>query len=1013
MAVLSPTQLSNLRTKIARAVPYLSVLQPVVLLQALVNDAGVTRGQRSIPYNTGSGTGFAVIDNGMTMQVDTIDGTQIIRVKSITGTQASGTVEIDENGIDFTNGIQIRILHHFEVHPVPPSIRGGTFYKFYSTAYTNQNTQQNPVAIAGTHRAGFLSAGSITFDLDASPSYAIATGATIASYAWTCVKNGGGTTGITIASAASAVTTVSFTVAGQYWLSLQVTDSNGKIINTHRAIFVYDANNLPYKYFTIESFTGDWTAGGWRVSLNATGDVDLTEFPDWTLVVLWYQNYLTSTAGYVNLWGISDEILTCGYLRQDTDSDLFQDGKGSVSFQITTIDDLLNNVTPLGSVSLNATSAPSAWWQYASDMTAGKSVHHLLLWQAWGIFQCVDVYGLTDNALGVKNTDYTEPSLLQQINGFAFNRGIFAKLMSDRLGRLWFVEDSQMLNDAGRAALDTVMTIIEDDISGDVGVVRSPEQSIAFTQIDGFKYDGSVSTPYISIIPGYTESSISYIIPEQRGGSLASVSNQILSSQTDSNEKLGRYHALQNNNPRELRFANLSNYIGAFDIIPSIGWYDWGIANSDLRRNTDLFGRLSICRNITAQFDHNAGTIITNVVLEPEAIGPDGIVGNYPTGYPVTTLPTPDWDESLPSVIMAYRDNTNSNVGRTVVGIPGTITMGTPVTFEAGATSWISVVGLSATKALVCFRDEGDSNQGKAVVLTIAGSVVTPGTAAIFETGNTTHISACMMTATQVMVCYRDNGNSNQGTACILNISGTTVTPATSVVFETGATQYVSVTALTATKAIVTYSDVGNSQHGTACVLDVAASVITPATPAVFHGAAITRTGVDALTSNSAVVVFALTSNSLAVLTITGITTTFTPNGGYTLDATNGAFDDTTPGDHWVRAASATQCICAYQSANLVGLDFRIFTNAFTITTGGTVVIPGTPTEVGSFVNTHDEMACIALTSGTSGIVFYGDALTNGRAVTVDFVGGTVTSQNDEVVANVVHTTYTSIDTLE
>lgn len=1012
MAVLSPTQLSNLRTKIARPEPYLSIFQPVILLTCLINDPTITRGSRSIIYNTGSGTGFATIGDGQTLEVDTADGTQVIRVKTITGNQTSGTITIDENGIDFADGQTVRIKHFYEVHPIPPSIRNGIFYKFYNRVYTNENVLTNPVAIAGTHRAGFLSGGSIVFDLDATPSYAIATGATIVSYQWACVHNGGGTSGITIAAATNATTTITLTTADQYWLSLTVTDSNGKSATTYRAIFVYDTVTLPYKDFTLQSFTGDWAAGGWRISLNATGDVDLSEFPDWTLVVLWYQNKLNSTSGYVNLWGVSDEILTCGYLRQDTDTDQFNDGTGNVSFQITTIDDLLNSVTPLGSVSLNASSAPSAWWQYASDMTAGKSVHHLMYWQAWGIFQCVDVYGLTDNTLGVKNTDYTEPSILQQVNGFAYNRGIFAKLVCDRLGRLWFVEDSQMLNTAGRAALDTVMTILEADISGDVGLVRSPEQAIAFSQIDGFKFDGTTSTPYISIIPGYNESSVSFIIPEQRGGSLASVSNQILSSQTDSNEKIGRYHALQNNNPKELRFANPSNYIGAFDIVPSIGWYEWGIANSDLRRNIELFERLFICRNVTAQFDHNAGTILTSVVLEPEAIGPDGIVGNYPTGYPTPTLPTPDWEETLPSVVMAYSDQTNSFIGRAVIGVPGSISVGTPVTFEAGATSWISVVALSSTKAVVCFRDEGDSNKGKACVLSISGTTITPGTAAIFETGNTTYIDACVLSSSQVLVSYRDGGNTNKGTACVLDISGTTVTPATPVVYEAGATSRISVTALTATKAITAYRDDDNSGYITACVLDVSGSVITAATPAVVHAEAVLQTGIATLSSNSAVVCYSVGGLVLASCTITGITTTFTSNATVALDSTNGAFDSTTPGNHWVQAASATQCIVAWQSAAYLGVDFRAMTQAFTID-GSDLPVPGTSTEVGSFTNSYDECVCIALTGDTTAVVFYGDDLTNGRALTLSFVGGTVTSNEDETTTNSAFILFTSIATLQ
>src|SRR3990172_6599339 len=699
MATVSPT---DLQTKQARASTYLSVFQPVTLLTALVNDAGATRGMRSIPYDTGSGSGFATIAAGQTLEVDTANGTKKTLVKSITGSQSTGTIQLYENSIVWGNNQSIRIKHFYEPHPIPPAIRSGVFYKFFDAAYSAQNLTPNPIAIAGSHRAGFLTAGSIAFALSASASYAIASGATISSYLWSCIHNGGAATGISFSSTTSATPTLTITEAGQYWLKLIVTDSNGKTQETYRALFVYSRGVTdPYKDFTIQSFTGDWQSGGWKVSLQATGDVELSDFPDGSLCVLWHENTFNDVAGYVNLWAISNEILTCGYLRQDNSQDNFDTGTGQATFQISTIDDLLNNVAELGSVSLNATASPTKWYEYASWMTAGRSIHHLLLWHAWGIFQCVDVLGLTSNTLGVKTTDYSESSLLQQVNGFAHDRGIFAKLICDRLGRMHLVADSQMLSDAARAALDTVFTITEADISGGVDLARSPEEQTTFTQLDGFSFNGSTSTPFISIIPGYRENSISYIMPEERGGSTAAVSNQVLADQTDSNMKVGRFHALQNNNPRELRFSNPYNGLGAFDIIPSIGWYAWGIADADLKRNTELFGRNLVCRNVNVRFNHQAGTIFTDVVLEREAIGPPGIQGNYPTGYPAAAQPTPDWTPPSLNFPLTYGYFAGGYNGSAVVATTDRITLATGVT-AANAGSNLSAartrsIGLSDT----------------------------------------------------------------------------------------------------------------------------------------------------------------------------------------------------------------------------------------------------------------------------------------------------------------------------
>lgn len=775
MPTITPT---DLRTKRASCGVYLSILQPVTLLTAQINNASIARGDRSIAYDSGTGSGFSAITAGQTLEVDTADGTYKIRVKSITGNQTSGTITVDENGIVWADNQTLRIKHLYEPHPIPPAIRSGVFYKFYNTTYSNQNSQPNPVAIIGSHRAGLLSSGSITFQLNSSSSYAIANGASISSRVWSCVRNGGGTSGITFSSTTAANPTLTITVAGQYWLACTVTDSNGKTQTTYRALFVHDRSggNAPYTDFSLQSLSGDWQSGWWKANLNVTGDATLTDFPDDTIVVLWYENFFNGTESYINLWGISDNVLLAGYLRQDTDQDNFTDGTGAVSFQISTIDDLLNNLSELGSVSLGAVSSPSKWYEYASWMTAGRSIHHLILWHAWGVLETCDVIGLTTNTLGVKNTDYTESTLLQQVNNFAYNRGIFAKLVSDRLGRLHLVADSQMLNDASRAALDTVFTITEADVSGVVDVVRQPEQSITLTELNGFAFNGSTSTPYVSIIPGYRTSGVTYNIPEQRGGSTVSIGNQVLASQTDSNEKTGRYHALQNNNPRELRFANPSNYIGAFDIVPSAGWYQWGISDADLKRQLELNGKLFVCRHVdvTAVYEGESftGFLQTNVVLEKEAVGPDGIQGNYPTGYPSFSKPSPDWNsDSAQNVMAGYFSNSSAASPILGVGlIASPLQVGTPTTLDADNAESFAICGLTSTRTLFVYDD---ATGIRARVLTVAGTSISAIGAenSLYSGGNTVY-TLIGLTSTKAVLIYNATGTK----AAVLTISGDTVT---------------------------------------------------------------------------------------------------------------------------------------------------------------------------------------------------------------------------------------------
>jgi len=172
--------------------------------------------------------------------------------------------------------------------------------------------------------------------------------------------------------------------------------------------------------------------------------------------------------------------------------------------------------------------------------------------------------------------------------------------------------------------------------------------------------------------------------------------------------------------------------------------------------------------------------------------------------------------------IVSYRDNGNSNYGTAcILDVSGsTITAGTAVVFESAGTNYISVTMLTSTKAIVAYQDAGNSSYGTACILDVSGSTITAGTAVVFESAGTNYISVTMLTSTKAIVTYRDTGNSDYGTACILDVSGSTITAGTAVVFESAGTNYISVTMLTSTKAIVTYRDDGNSEYGTSAIID-------------------------------------------------------------------------------------------------------------------------------------------------------------------------------------------------
>ena len=88
--------------------------------------------------------------------------------------------------------------------------------------------------------------------------------------------------------------------------------------------------------------------------------------------------------------------------------------------------------------------------------------------------------------------------------------------------------------------------------------------------------------------------------------------------------------------------------------------------------------------------------------------------------------------------------------------------------FESASTAYISVAALDSSKAVVTYGDNGNSSYGTACVLSISGTTVTAGAPVVFEAATSDYISVTALDSSKAVVTYRDNGNSSYGTACVL-----------------------------------------------------------------------------------------------------------------------------------------------------------------------------------------------------------------------------------------------------
>ena len=188
--------------------------------------------------------------------------------------------------------------------------------------------------------------------------------------------------------------------------------------------------------------------------------------------------------------------------------------------------------------------------------------------------------------------------------------------------------------------------------------------------------------------------------------------------------------------------------------------------------------------------------------------------------------PSATFDSSNNKVVIAFKDDGNTNHGKAVVGtVSGTsISFGSSTTFEsAPAVNMSTVFDSSNNKVVITYYDAGNSSYGTAVVGTVSGTSISFGTPVVFESASTDYNSATFdSNSNKVIIAYKDEGNSNYGTVIVGTVSGTSISFGSPLVYESATTEYNSVTFDSSNnKVVIAYSDEGNSNYGTAVVFDV------------------------------------------------------------------------------------------------------------------------------------------------------------------------------------------------
>ena len=154
-------------------------------------------------------------------------------------------------------------------------------------------------------------------------------------------------------------------------------------------------------------------------------------------------------------------------------------------------------------------------------------------------------------------------------------------------------------------------------------------------------------------------------------------------------------------------------------------------------------------------------------------------------------------------------------------------TVGTPVPFQSADSEHISCAFDSDTnKVVIAYREGSSGGDGYAIVGTVSGSNINFGNAAVFTTNAVSYVSATFDSSNnKVVVAYKDDTDSNRGKAVVGDVSGTTITFGSVVQFESGSVEYVAATFdSNVNRVVITFRNGSQGGGGQAAVGTVNAS---------------------------------------------------------------------------------------------------------------------------------------------------------------------------------------------
>lgn len=627
MPALTGGNLTKWRTHPQSVELYCYILNPTVVASRRVNMATISYPVHTLTFDNPDADAGDTADvvAGETIWVK--DGTTgepkgFLRVRAAPSGSTVKVGVVSQGEIDIKDNDILEFLYCHRVWSKQPSAdANGAPLKDWDISFSLASSQP-PVANAGPWFARKIdpSTNIITVTFDATGSFPVRNGATISSYLWDFVD---GT--VTVGSTSSTTATVTFP-AGYRWISLTATDSNSQTHTAYALIVAADDNTaLPVSLSNLACELDS----GWECALDVfSGDV--SDYPPGTAIIIWAEESYGGVAGSLNGYGGREHVKFTGWIVDDT-----------TIVHPHYSDWQIQAVGPIGMLSRRSaysytfeySSNPSSWFQI-EYMTYWKFIHHLMHWDSTVLEVCDVEQSPVYNVYDAPVYDADPGAFINQLR-FTTN-GVASKVTCDHKGRLYFRRYPHMMGTTERDALPTTVNLEGQDWSNDLTIRTRNHQPVALVTGYGGLAVGSEITALKSIAPGTTQG---------QGENQETLNRQIVLSQTELNERVGRYYALKN-----LDQPDLGAEIMGMGMIADPAWMEWidiDLAASSNARGIGYTDQRFLLTSISVDFDHAAATAIERWRLEKAT--PDVVIKGVTQVIPGVDPPEDTGEVYIPS----------------------------------------------------------------------------------------------------------------------------------------------------------------------------------------------------------------------------------------------------------------------------------------------------------------------------------------------------------------------------